>query len=193
MSFINLTVHTGCITNTIHVIQFLDGLSLYIHGTAKSFGHLYYGLQHYSTIGVNWLTIDAHQFNNQLEYRSITKRTNVLAVPRFEPGSFMTERECSTNWAINHWHVKQETCIFGVKLLHIGGHKKVAHQGLNVLCFSVLWVRCMTCDAWTHCSQRGRSVNIQNPDRGQISDSILCQYLVSENRTFFTDFEWLLA
>jgi hypothetical protein len=26
-----------------------------------------------------------------------------MSVSRFEPGSFMTERERSTNWAINHW------------------------------------------------------------------------------------------
>jgi hypothetical protein len=26
-----------------------------------------------------------------------------MSSPRFEPGSFMTERERSTNWAINHW------------------------------------------------------------------------------------------
>jgi hypothetical protein len=28
-----------------------------------------------------------------------------MFVPRFEPQSFMTERESSTNWAINHWQL----------------------------------------------------------------------------------------
>jgi hypothetical protein len=27
-----------------------------------------------------------------------------MSSARFEPGSFMTERERSTNWAINHWN-----------------------------------------------------------------------------------------
>jgi hypothetical protein len=40
------TLHTGWTTNTIHVLQFLDGLSLTIHGTVKSFGQPTYGLQH---------------------------------------------------------------------------------------------------------------------------------------------------
>jgi hypothetical protein len=26
-----------------------------------------------------------------------------MSASRFEPGSFVTERERSTNWAINHW------------------------------------------------------------------------------------------
>jgi hypothetical protein len=26
-----------------------------------------------------------------------------MSMPRFEPGSFLTARDCSTNWAINHW------------------------------------------------------------------------------------------
>jgi hypothetical protein len=26
-----------------------------------------------------------------------------MSVPRFKPGSFMTEREHSTNWAMNQW------------------------------------------------------------------------------------------
>jgi hypothetical protein len=47
------------------------------------------------------LTIHTHQFNVQLYLRSTTKWQ--ASVPRFEPGSFMTERERSTNWAINHW------------------------------------------------------------------------------------------
>jgi hypothetical protein len=48
-----------------------------------------------STINVNRSTINAHQFNNQLDHRSITKPQ--MSAPRFEPGSFMTERERSTN------------------------------------------------------------------------------------------------
>jgi hypothetical protein len=48
-----------------------------VHGTVKSFGHPTYGLQHLSTIDVNQLTINAQQFNNQLDLRSLTKRTNV--------------------------------------------------------------------------------------------------------------------
>jgi hypothetical protein len=39
LTFINKAVHTGWITNTKHVIQFLDG-------TVKSLGHLTFGLQH---------------------------------------------------------------------------------------------------------------------------------------------------
>jgi hypothetical protein len=50
---------------------------LRIHGTVKSLGHPTYGLLHYSTINVNRSTINAHQFNNQLDHRSITKRTNI--------------------------------------------------------------------------------------------------------------------
>jgi hypothetical protein len=29
-----------------------------------------------------------------------------MSMPRFEPGSFMTERELSTNSTINHWQNK---------------------------------------------------------------------------------------
>jgi hypothetical protein len=43
----------------------------------RAIGHPTYGLQHQSTVNVNRLTIDAHQFNNQLDCRSITKQTNV--------------------------------------------------------------------------------------------------------------------
>jgi hypothetical protein len=45
----------------------------------RVFCHPTYGLQHKSTIDVNRSTINAHQFNNQLDHRSITKRTNVCA------------------------------------------------------------------------------------------------------------------
>jgi hypothetical protein len=54
-------------------------VSLHIHGMVKSFGRLTNGLQHKSTIDVNRLAINAHQFNNQLDHRSITKWTNVRA------------------------------------------------------------------------------------------------------------------
>jgi hypothetical protein len=53
--------------------------SLYIHGMVKSFGHPTNGLQNLSTIDVNGSTINAHQFNNQLDHRLITKQTNVHA------------------------------------------------------------------------------------------------------------------
>jgi hypothetical protein len=66
-------------------------VSLRIHGTVKSFVHPTYGLHHESKIDVNRSTINALQFNNQLDHRSITKLTNVGA--RFEPGYFMTERD----------------------------------------------------------------------------------------------------
>jgi hypothetical protein len=39
---------------------------------------------------INWIT-------DQLQKEQ-------MSPPRFEPGSFMTERERSTNWAFNHWH-----------------------------------------------------------------------------------------
>jgi hypothetical protein len=70
-------------------------VALRIHGAVKSFGHPAYGLQHLSTIDVNRFTINAHQFNNQLNRRSIKKQTNVAT--RFELWSLMTERERSTN------------------------------------------------------------------------------------------------
>jgi hypothetical protein len=54
-------------------------VSLLIHGMLKSIGHPTYGLQHESTINLNRPTINAHQFNNQLDNRSITKGTNVHA------------------------------------------------------------------------------------------------------------------
>jgi hypothetical protein len=50
-----------------------------MHGMVKSFGHLIYGLQHQSTNDVNGSPINAHQFNNQLDHRSMMKRTNVCA------------------------------------------------------------------------------------------------------------------
>jgi hypothetical protein len=66
-------------------------VSLHMHGMVKSFGHLTYGLQYSSTVYIN-----AHRFNTQLDRRSVTKQT--MFVLRFEPGSWMTERECSTNY-----------------------------------------------------------------------------------------------
>jgi hypothetical protein len=66
----NQAVHTGWITKTLHVIKiFRWSLSAYmvgIHGTA-------------SEININRSPISAHQFNNQLDRRSITKQTNVRA------------------------------------------------------------------------------------------------------------------
>jgi hypothetical protein len=42
-----------------------------------------------------------------------------MSAPRFEPGSFMTEREGSTNWAINHWHVYKEWLFNGTRYLSV--------------------------------------------------------------------------
>ncbi len=45
-------------------------VSLCIHGMVKSFGHPTYGLQHLSTIDIDRSPINAHQLNNQLDFRS---------------------------------------------------------------------------------------------------------------------------
>jgi hypothetical protein len=34
-----------------------------------------------------------------------------MSMPRFEPGSFMTEREHSTNWAINHLRLVEHSSL----------------------------------------------------------------------------------
>jgi hypothetical protein len=98
LSFIKYAVHTGWITNTktIHVSQFLDGLS----------PHTWYGYEFWSSdlwapALIKNLTINAHQFNNHLDRRSITKRTNVCAKNWTTVLNNWKKR--STNWAINHW------------------------------------------------------------------------------------------
>jgi hypothetical protein len=51
-----------------------------------------------------------------------------MSSPRFEPGSFMTERERSANWAINHWqfyykHSLSVIIVFSKTLLSLNSNR----------------------------------------------------------------------
>jgi hypothetical protein len=90
-------------------------VSLRIHGRVKSFGHPTYGLQHWSTININHSTINAHQFNNQLDRRSTMKRTNVHA--EIWTRILQDWKRALTNLAINHWLILDLNCPSKQKFL----------------------------------------------------------------------------